>query len=440
MLSRNRIILLSVVFIAIFLAIFFLFRRTTQAAFGPAVALCPGPDLYGYSCQSGAGYAYIDATNDTRLYEDEGTITLELPFPFTFYGTAYTEVTAAVNGNLQFTTTNPTFVNDCMTDGPVIEMGDLIAPYWDDLDLRFIGYLETEVVGETPDRIFVVEWDAIPRYGDFEDDLVTFEVQLFEGSNDIVFLYEDVTTFDGYNGSSATIGLQSEAQGLALQYGCHQAVVGDASGIYFPHPVEANGDIGQENNTDTAVSTPLTPVTAKGHLAEALTALNQEGLSALTQLRPHWLNQNPPLATEATTQDLTGDGRSEYIFLWHSTPQYPYLGQIAVFSPDETNQMTLLFDHYFSTRAMQAGQVQVRETADLTADRVPDLLLEDETHQLFVLSAHNGTLQLYTIPGQCQGGLKTEMENGRFLIVRDGCEQAGRVIYSWDGQQFVQIR
>jgi hypothetical protein len=56
-------------------------------------------------------------------------------------------------------------------------MGDMVAPYWDDLDLRFVGYLETEVVGETPDRIFVVEWDEVPRYD--SEDLLTFEVQFF---------------------------------------------------------------------------------------------------------------------------------------------------------------------------------------------------------------------------------------------------------------------
>lgn len=122
-------------------------------------------------------------------------------------------------------------------------MGDMIAPFWDDLDLTSFGYLQYDVIGEAPDRIFVLEWDDVPVFGN-PDDRVTFAVQLFEESQDILFLYEDVTLLNGNSGGSATIGIQSEAQGVALQFGCNQPVVANASRIRFTEPEEANRDLG----------------------------------------------------------------------------------------------------------------------------------------------------------------------------------------------------
>ena len=246
---RNRRLLLVPLILIVAILLFFWLRPETEA-FGPAVALCPGPDLYGYTCDDAGGYAYIDATNDTGLYADDATITLDLPFPFTFYGTTYETVVASTNGNLQFTTANAQYSNACLAPEPAAAIGDLIAPYWDDLDLRFVGFLETELSGEMPNRVFVIEWDSVPPFGANEDDTVTFAVQLHENSGDIVFLYEDVTTLESSNGRSATIGIQSAAQGVALQFSCNQPAITDVSGLRIAHPAAANADL-----------SPATPVT-----------------------------------------------------------------------------------------------------------------------------------------------------------------------------------
>lgn len=116
----------------------------------------------------------------------------------------------------------------------------------------------------------MLEWDDIPRYDD-PGDRVTFAVQLFEETQDILFLYADVTMLQGNNGSSATIGIQSEAQGLALQFGCNQPVVADASRVRFTVPEDANGDLGLE----TAVFNPSTvapKLTPKGIYPNCLTS------------------------------------------------------------------------------------------------------------------------------------------------------------------------
>lgn len=413
----------------------FLLTRRTQAAVGPPIALCPGPDLYGYTCDSGVGFAYIDATIDTQLYEDDGTTRLSLPFPFTFYGTTYTEVRLSSNGNLQFGNNNPDFLNQCVADGPAPGMGDMIAPFWDDLDLTFYGFLEYETVGEAPNRIFVIEWDNIPPFQAEPEDAVTFEVQLFEGSHDIVFLYEDVISLQRSNGRSATIGLQSEAQGTALQYGCNQPVIADATGLYLPHPAEPNRDLGQEVVIENIVQSELQ---AKGDVAELVSSLEREGAVVLTELRNHWLSQTPARLTEWRWADVTGSERNELVLLWHGTGQRSELTQLVVLSPDETGQMVVLFDQHLSSRQNAFSQISIVDTADLTHDGQPDILLHDEvTHQLFLLTVTRGTVSLTTVPERCNGNLAVLDTNndGRLEIARDGCPD-GRVVMEWNGRAF----
>ena len=434
----RRLLFILLLLLAAVIALFFFTRRETEAAFGLAVALCPGPDLYGYTCENGAAFAYVDATNDTGLYEDDGATTLLLPFPFTFYGTTYSEVQATSNGTLHFGQAGLQYNNICLSEGPADSLGDMIAPFWDDLDLRAYGFLEHETVGTAPERIFVIEWDGVPRF-DSDEDRVTFAVQLFEGSNDIVFLYEDVTMLQGHNGSSATIGIQSESQGLALHFGCNQPVVADASALHLRHPAEANEAAGQQAMPAglLGAATPL----AKGEVARLVDAVNQQGSMALRRLQLQWLNQRPPRASRWQWLDLTGDGREELLLLWHSTPQHRQLTQLIILAADESGQLALLRHHHFSTRQEAVGPLEVVATADLTGEGAADALLHDPTGgQLFVITTSNG-LEIQSIPERCQGslGVLDVGGDGRFEVVRDGCETPGRVAYGWNGHEFAPI-
>ncbi|MCB8943002.1 MAG: hypothetical protein H6658_04540 [Ardenticatenaceae bacterium] len=432
---RRTPLIAGVLLLILAIVIILLLTRRTQAAVGPAIALCPGPDLYGYTCESGAGFAYIDATTDTFLYQDDGIITLPLPFPFTFYGTTYTELQASSNGNLQFGNDNSTYLNGCMDSGPVPEMGDLIAPFWDDLDLTLYGYLETITVGEAPNRIFVIEWDNIPPFQAEPEDAVTFEVQLFEGSHDIVFLYEDVLSFERSNGRSATIGLQSEAQGVSLQYSCDRPAMNDAAGLYFPHPAAPNNDLG----LDVVIEQEITAVPqAKGHINELLTSLAQHGPASLTDLRHHWLSQTPQLITDWHWLDLAGNGRNDLILLWRGTAQQPELTQLVVLTPDEAGQMSVQLNQRLATRQETFAQLTMAATADLTHDNNPDVLLHDAASgQLLLLTHTRGQLDLIPVPEQCTGKLAVVDSDGdgRWEIARDGCE-GGRVVLAWNGRSF----
>lgn len=422
--------------------LFFLLRRRLQAGFGPPVALCPGPDEYGYTCESGTGFSYIDASNDTLLYADDGVVTLDLPFPFVFYGTTYTEVQASSNGNVQFGNANPWFSNDCMSSGPVPLMGDMIAPYWDDLDLRAFGFLEYETVGTAPERIFVIEWDEVPRFGDDSDDPVTFELQLFEKNNDILFLYQRVSTSSGYNGSSATIGLQSEAQRLALQYGCQQPVVADASGVFFPSPIRPNAAIGLASSFSTHQA-DASSLAVKGRVDELLTTLEQRGKTALTQLRAQWRNQRPPLVSEWAWLDLNGDRREDLVFLWTGDRRHPEMDQLVVLMAGASGEFALTLDTLLSVRQPERLPLTIVEVADLTHDGVQDLLLAERggARLEMLSSGRDAQVARHPIPEACLGSLALRDMNGdgQLDIVRDGCHSHGRVSYTWESDRFVKL-
>ncbi len=429
--SVVRILLLLAALIVLIGAVFFIFRRPAGAEFGPAAALCPGPDLYGYTCTGGEGFAAIDATNNTGLYADDGIISLDLPFVFTFYGTAYTELQASSNGNIQFGNNNAWYENFCLTAGPAPSMGDMIAPYWDDFDLTFAGFLETETVGEEPNRIFVVEWDSVPRYEGNLEDVVTFSVQLFEGSNDILFMYEDVGLVDGGNGRSATIGMQSEAQGTALQYSCNQASVSDSRRLYIPHPENANADLGREN----VLSRPPenTALSAKGDVADLITALDQRGFTVMETMQRQWFNQPPQRMSEWVWLE-DDNGRSHLILLWRGTQDRPDLAQLILLSPDHSGTMSLQFSHHFASREHPSAQIEIIDAADVTGDGLVDVLLQDASNGRYTLfTTHDNAPTLHTLPQTCTG--RAIIQDG--AIIRSGCTTTDRLTTIWDGTQFV---
>lgn len=415
--------------------------RATQAEYGPAVALCPGPDSYGYTCATSSAFAYIDATHDTQLYALDGTIPLALPFPFTFYGTAYTQLNASSNGNLQFSSNNPAYLNECLNGGPAPQMGDMIAPYWSDLDLTYMGTLDTETVGTAPNRIFVVEWDSVPPYGAELDDTVTFSVQLFEGSNDLVFLYEDVITQVGSNGGHATIGIQSTNQGAALQLGCNQASVSNASRLHIPHPPQPNPELGQQ-----VIANPPQPALAQLPPREPVaTLINQfarHGAAALPQLQPRWLGDHPSRASEWRWLDVTGNGRLDLFILWRGDAQHPHLTEMALLELDKNGRLHPLLNQHPATRHASYPQLQLHTTADLTGDGLDEIILYDATSHNTLLLAPLPTPQLIILPEPCQTPptLHDANGDGRLDLLGSHCATpTGHSRYGWNGKTFAPL-
>ncbi|HLH32848.1 MAG TPA: hypothetical protein VKY31_16725, partial [Terriglobia bacterium] len=137
--------------------------------------------------------------------------------------------------------------------GTGVVPASLIAPFWDDLVLpSALGSVSSRVTGIAPNRQFIVEWSKASIIDDSGTDKganITFEVILFEGSNDVQFVYGDMTgPFS--DGSSATVGMQDLSRTTAVLTSFNQPVVKSHSSITYSY---RNGNYVATNGiTDTA--------------------------------------------------------------------------------------------------------------------------------------------------------------------------------------------
>jgi hypothetical protein len=125
---------------------------------------------------------------------DDDVDLVTLPFTFEFFGVDYTEVWVNANGNLTFNASNWEYWHPDIPDGSNV----IIGPLYGDFDPYEAGDVFVNTLGTPPERRFVVTWSVVPEYSPSGTGISTFQVQLFEGSNNILFLYNGLTT-DGIN-------------------------------------------------------------------------------------------------------------------------------------------------------------------------------------------------------------------------------------------------
>ncbi len=121
---------------------------------------------------------------------------------------------------------------------------NLIAPFFHDL---VVGETDsgvyTRVLGEVPNRRLIIEWSNFSAYDDVYDDdeqgpqpdyttRLTFQAVLYEGSNDVAFLYRKLQG-PLTQGESATIGLQNDRWDRAIQFGFNRPRLSEGRSIFF---------------------------------------------------------------------------------------------------------------------------------------------------------------------------------------------------------------
>ena len=177
-----------------------------------------GPDTFGYtyidSDEVGGSVAFedISVSGTATGLSDDGETNVRMPFEFDLYGTVSSDVRIGGNGAIRF---GQTTGNINATNGNFPNNGtpNLIAPWWDDLYADDTGaevYYETK--GTAPNRRFIVQWHDIGHYNLSNGPSITFQVVLYEGTNNIDFVYND-TDF-----GSASYTMMGPAQLLGLTW------------------------------------------------------------------------------------------------------------------------------------------------------------------------------------------------------------------------------
>ena len=215
----------------------------TESSSGPLGS--GGPDPFGYTYidsneVGGPEYDWIEIAppaggSGTALgmtgIDDGYYWPVDLPFPFNFYGTDYTQMAVNSNGTLYFQDGYLTLANMPIPGDPGSGINAFIAHLWDDLYVSpgDIYYLYD-------DEKLIVEY-----YQDsgccISPDYATWEVILFPNGS-MLFQYQDVTFGDFRDyGADATIGIQGDPT-TGLQYSYNTASLSSELAICFAYPGE----------------------------------------------------------------------------------------------------------------------------------------------------------------------------------------------------------
>jgi thermitase len=162
------------------------------------------------TCPPGATFNWLDATGgaNTNITQDDGYLSVPLPFDFLFNGQTKSSVLISANGYLTFGNIGYAYNNVSIPS--LISPNDFIAPFWDDLNPGAGGGIYFATFGSAPNRRFVVEWNSVPLFSPnppYGEGALTLEVVLTESTDDILFQYQTLTGPNA-TGESATVGIE----------------------------------------------------------------------------------------------------------------------------------------------------------------------------------------------------------------------------------------
>jgi hypothetical protein len=239
-----------------------------------ALAATKGPDGGGYTATDAVVFSMVDLSGGSGGVSvlsgvDDGVAPLTLPFPFRFYGTAYSVVCVSTNGILYFVgvagacSDIDDFSNVDITTAGTPKDLPAALPLWTDLsfDVPGSGSVLYQTIGALGTRRFVIQWNNAYPVGATAP--VTFQAVLSETAHTLLFQYQSLNVGvanAASNGGTATVGIRN-SQALStnkhLSWSFNAPVMADSSALSFAAPVvkvtgDADGD-GAVTCTDLSI-------------------------------------------------------------------------------------------------------------------------------------------------------------------------------------------
>ncbi|MBC8376403.1 MAG: hypothetical protein H8E26_10190 [FCB group bacterium] len=153
--------------------------------------------------------------------ENDASAVINLPFPVTYYGEIFTNITVCSNGWAAFGEHDVFNFHNRIIPSTIGPPG-MLAPFWDDLVTEF-GQIYQHTAGDAGQ--FIIEWSNVSHI--YQHDLLSFELIIFNtdmyptesSDNDIKFQYNLYQNTD-ILANFATIGIESpdSRSGLLASY------------------------------------------------------------------------------------------------------------------------------------------------------------------------------------------------------------------------------
>ena len=207
-------------------------------------------------------YKWIDARDDGGRLEfpaDASAMNITLPFPFTYFGALFDEVLVSSHGYLSFGSRQITSPTNTSIPNPAQPNG-VAAALWDSFSPGSGQGVWVRTIGDAPNRRLVVSWIDVAHFNQIG--AARFQVLLEEGTDRIIFQYQDINFNDERfdNGASATVGLESPAGTIGVEFSFNTPMLGPyrgaASLVYTPLKVEASASDRQDEVKNRIRATP----------------------------------------------------------------------------------------------------------------------------------------------------------------------------------------
>ena len=267
----------------------------------PVVLGAGGPDNFGYiwidSKETGGPvYSWTDiSTTGTEIIpgSDDGSVQLDLPFGFKFYGEVQSSVLVSSNGYLTFGTNGSDYTNDQIpsTSTP----NNFIAPFWDDLrPSSKRGHIFYEASSDK----FVVQYHEVGNYPSSTTGTISFQVILYPNGN-IEYAYNEISLEEN---ASATIGVENTDGTIGLQVAFNTSYVESEMAVLI---------IPGKTPFDVEVS-PLSGIVQPNSEQEIVLSIDATDLIEDSYINKLIISSNDPLnPIEIFTTNLDVIGRPE---------------------------------------------------------------------------------------------------------------------------------
>ncbi len=185
-----------------------------QICLGQDTSVCPGQSVtISASCSgpSGPPVFLLDSMQQVSLTDDSYSGVVNIGFPFTFYGVAYSQLVIASNNYVTFDISqangySPWSIGNAIPSS-ALPTNTIMGPY-QDINPGLGGTIEYGIIGTAPNRKFVVRYNQVPMFS-CTNDIFCSSIVLFEGSNNIELHIDNKPLCPTWNAGVAIEGIQN---------------------------------------------------------------------------------------------------------------------------------------------------------------------------------------------------------------------------------------